>query len=371
MDARKNFAISTIATAPSPATSGTSLDVASGTGSRYPVAPFNAVVWPTGANPVAGNAEIIRVTSKGTGDNWTIIRAQESSSARTIIIGDQIMQSITNKTLQDIEDAVALNTAKTTNATHTGDVNGATTLTIGANTVTNAKAAQMATKTYKGRTSAGTGNAEDVAAVTLKTDLALVKGDVGLGSVDNTSDANKPVSTAQQTALNSKEDLSNKSTTTTLGASDALYPSQNAVKAYVDAAITAAKVAMQIAVGDVHISTVSTNPATSLGYGTWTAESEGYAIVGKASAGTFGTAGDTVGAQTHTLNGAEMPAHTHGFTDANYVVAANAGGNSRTQPASGTNAGFIDMRTTSSSGAGAAHNNIQPSKVFYIWRRTA
>ncbi|HTE22284.1 MAG TPA: hypothetical protein VK674_04560 [Candidatus Limnocylindria bacterium] len=39
----------------------------------------------------------------------------------------------------------------------------------------------------------------------LKTDLALVKGDVGLGNADNTSDANKPVSTATQTALNGKE----------------------------------------------------------------------------------------------------------------------------------------------------------------------
>jgi hypothetical protein len=38
----------------------------------------------------------------------------------------------------------------------------------------------------------------------LKTDLALVKGDVGLGNVDNTSDANKPVSTAQQTAIDAK-----------------------------------------------------------------------------------------------------------------------------------------------------------------------
>lgn len=33
-----------------------------------------------------------------------------------------------------------------------------------------------------------------------KTDLALAKGDVGLGNVDNTSDANKPVSTAQAAA---------------------------------------------------------------------------------------------------------------------------------------------------------------------------
>ena len=37
--------------------------------------------------------------------------------------------------------------------------------------------------------------------------VVLVKADVGLGSVDNTSDANKPVSTAQQAALNLKANL--------------------------------------------------------------------------------------------------------------------------------------------------------------------
>lgn len=37
---------------------------------------------------------------------------------------------------------------------------------------------------------------------------SLAKGDVGLSNVDNTSDANKPVSTAQQTALNLKKDKS-------------------------------------------------------------------------------------------------------------------------------------------------------------------
>lgn len=38
--------------------------------------------------------------------------------------------------------------------------------------------------------------------------ITLVKGDVGLGNVDNTSDANKPVSTATQTALNGKANSS-------------------------------------------------------------------------------------------------------------------------------------------------------------------
>lgn len=38
----------------------------------------------------------------------------------------------------------------------------------------------------------------------VKTDLSLSKSDVGLGNVDNTSDASKPVSTAQQTAIDGK-----------------------------------------------------------------------------------------------------------------------------------------------------------------------
>mgnify|MGYP001615424069 FL=1 len=83
------------------------------------------------------------------------------------------------------------------------------TLTIADGSVTNAKLADMATKTYKGRTTAGTGVPEDVAVATLKTDLILVKADVGLGNVDNTSDAAKPVSTATQTALDLKLTITN------------------------------------------------------------------------------------------------------------------------------------------------------------------
>ena len=73
-----------------------------------------------------------------------------------------------------------------------------------------------------------------------KVATGISKSKVGLSNADNTSDALKPISTATQTALNLKEDLSNKSTATTLGMSDVLYPSQNAVKAYVDAQVIAA-----------------------------------------------------------------------------------------------------------------------------------
>jgi hypothetical protein len=43
-------------------------------------------------------------------------------------------------------------------------------------------------------------------------DVVLTKSDVGLGNVDNTSDINKPISTAVQTALNLKEDAFSKNT---------------------------------------------------------------------------------------------------------------------------------------------------------------
>lgn len=68
------------------------------------------------------------------------------------------------------------------------------------------------------------------------------KADIGLDLVDNTSDLNKPISTATQTALNGKEDVSNKSTNTSLGTSDTLYPSQKAVKTYVDTAVSGATI---------------------------------------------------------------------------------------------------------------------------------
>ena len=64
----------------------------------------------------------------------------------------------------------------------------------------------------------------------------VTKAMVDLGNVDNTSDANKPVSLAAQTALDLKENASNKSDAS-LGTSTILYPTQNAVKTYVDSQV--------------------------------------------------------------------------------------------------------------------------------------
>jgi hypothetical protein len=54
-------------------------------------------------------------------------------------------------------------------------------------------------------------NIDSVTSVNAKTGIVVLnKGDIGLANVDNTADSAKPVSTAQQTALNLKEDKANK-----------------------------------------------------------------------------------------------------------------------------------------------------------------
>lgn len=108
-DKHANLAVSTVLTAPSPATSGTSLVLASGEGARFPdpatYGAYNATVWPVNTLPTPANAEIVRITAKST-DTLTITRTQEGSSARTIVAGDQIAATITVKTLEDVENAI-------------------------------------------------------------------------------------------------------------------------------------------------------------------------------------------------------------------------------------------------------------------------
>jgi len=76
--------------------------VAAGQGALFPVAPFNATVWPAGVQPASTNAEIVRVTAR-TVDTLTITRAQEGTAARSIVVGDQVANTITKKVLTDAE----------------------------------------------------------------------------------------------------------------------------------------------------------------------------------------------------------------------------------------------------------------------------
>ena len=93
--------------------------------------------------------------------------------------------------------------------------------------------------------------------------VSAAKTNLALNNVDNTTDLNKPISTLTQTALNTKENTANKSTTITLGTSDILFPTQKAVKTYVDAAIAATAIA-DASITDAKIISISANKITGI-----------------------------------------------------------------------------------------------------------
>ncbi len=111
-DAHPAFGFTTVAAggAPSPATSGTSLTVASGTGALFADYPMNATVSPANSSrsAMATTSEIVRVTGRS-GDVLTITRAQEGTTARTIVDGDEIAITITPKVVTDVETEVLSN----------------------------------------------------------------------------------------------------------------------------------------------------------------------------------------------------------------------------------------------------------------------
>lgn len=115
-DPHKNFAYGAVLTAPSPATSGTSLVLGSGQGALFPQpstdGAFNIVIWPTGVAPTAANAEIARVTARAT-DTLTITRAQEGSAARTVVVGDQVDLGPTAKVFADMDTLIAASAGDT------------------------------------------------------------------------------------------------------------------------------------------------------------------------------------------------------------------------------------------------------------------
>ena len=112
---------------------------------------------------------------------------------------------------------------------------------------------------------------------------------------------------------------------------------------------------------------VSTNPSTLLGFGTWVKFGEGKVLVSQdGTDADFNVLGETGGSKTHTLTENEMPSHNHTvYGGNNYDVTTTNYGITSIQNDS------VRTKVTTSAGGDAAHNNVQPYIVVYMWKRTA
>lgn len=157
----KNLATTTIVSHPGPPTSATSVTVATGTGPRLFVG--MAVIHPADAVPTSANAEVVSITDV-TGDVVTIVRAQESSTARAIATGDILTQGITAA----MWDTLVSSNAGKAAASH---VHSATDVTSG--TLPLARGGTGGTDAATARTSLGLGTAATMTPATIAADPAL------------------------------------------------------------------------------------------------------------------------------------------------------------------------------------------------------
>lgn len=134
-------------------------------------------------------------------------------------------------------------------------------------------------------------------------------------------------------------------------------------------------------VGAIYTSyNVATDPATVLGFGTWTAI-EGKVLAGYQSGDSdFGTAGNTGGSKdavvvshTHTATSVDS-GHTHTYT--RYALKAPQTGSSTpvwfNDATANTGVGYANITTTvDSAGVSGTGKNLQPYVTVHMWRRTA
>jgi hypothetical protein len=114
-------------------------------------------------------------------------------------------------------------------------------------------------------------------------------------------------------------------------------------------------------VGSIYMSINNTSPQSFFG-GTWERIQDRFLL----AAGSTYAAGGTGGSATHTLTVNEMPYHGH-------VVGTEGGSISKTTSyiAGATGgAGARGESSTDNAGGGAAHNNMPPYLVVYVWKRT-
>jgi hypothetical protein len=144
-------------------------------------------------------------------------------------------------------------------------------------------------------------------------------------------------------------------------------------------------IALLYPVGSIYTNaSVSTNPATLLGFGTWTAFGAGRVMVGfNSSNALFDTAEETGGSadaitvsHTHTATSTDS-GHVHDLSNANNAFISGGGSQPNYTPGYGAAGGVVltstaNITTTiTSAGSSGTNANYQPYITVYMWKRTA
>jgi hypothetical protein len=188
-------------------------------------------------------------------------------------------------------------------------------------------------------------------------------------------------------AISSKADIASPTFTGTPAAPTATAGS-NTTQLATTAFVTAALAAIY-PVGSIYVNAaVSTNPATLLGFGTWTAFGAGRVMVGfNTDDALFDTLEETGGSKdaivvshTHTATSTSTvtdPQHSHStgssgeaFPNGAGLAATDYGDTSSTRAAS-TGISVSTSTTVASTGSSGTNANVQPYITVRMWKRTA
>jgi hypothetical protein len=161
----------------------------------------DSIVFAAGDNIVAtvDNASTTVYAANWSKHDQTDAVASVNTKVGSVVLDTSDISEVTNLYYTEgrvtANTSVAANTAKVTNATHTGDVTGDTALTIAADAVTMDMIVDVATDTFLGRVTAATGTVEVLTNAQAKTALDLT----GTNSGDETEASIAEVDTGTNT----------------------------------------------------------------------------------------------------------------------------------------------------------------------------
>ena len=311
----------------------------------------------------------------GTGDQAGSWGASTNTNLGTLI--EQAISGYQTQAITDGADTVitipngATGVARNMVLELTGALTGARNLIVPANKklyfiYNNTTGSQAVTVKVSGQTGVSVPNGAKVVLMSNGTDIVTATNYMAAATLPNATLANATLSTPTMSAPT----ITGVSVAPT--ATFGTNTTQLATTAFVQAALQAL-----YPVGAIYSSTVSTNPGTVFGFGTWVAYAAGRVMIGDgggfAAGATGGSADAVVVSHTHTATVTD-PGHSHSTFVQNLIAGTSSGPDANWWTKNATTTGSATTGISvanSTTGVSGTNANLQPYVVVYMWNRTA